>query len=117
MKLGDFGLADIGDQAHGTYGTPSYVAPEVILSDMKRTKYDRKADMWSLGATLYEILTGDYLVPKAKNQELCLNPTVKWYKVQGGLKECADVVKNLLARDPKQRLSSSDFLSDIQKIK
>jgi serine/threonine protein kinase len=59
-KLTDFGLAK---QVHGlastrtgiALGTPRYMAPEQIR-DAKRV--DARADIWSLGAVLFELYTG-----------------------------------------------------------
>ena len=60
-KLADFGaakkLADISDTAanpKSLHGTPYWMAPEVI----KQTGHGRYADIWSLGCTVIEMLTG-----------------------------------------------------------
>ena len=57
MKIADFGLAKFLKEdamASTLCGTPLYMAPEVITSN----KYDKKADLWSIGIIAYECLTG-----------------------------------------------------------
>ena len=55
-KIVDFGLATVAHAAaeKGIWGTPYYIAPEKI----RRQKIDARADIYSLGATLYHILAG-----------------------------------------------------------
>ncbi|EDQ84784.1 uncharacterized protein MONBRDRAFT_34550 [Monosiga brevicollis MX1] len=57
-KLGDFGLGDklsfFKTQTHGFIGTPYYMAPEVLREE----DYDYKADIWSMGVMLYEMVRG-----------------------------------------------------------
>ena len=57
VKLGDVGSAKIVNntqKATSFVGTGCWMAPEVI----KGTSYDCFADIWSLGCTVFEMLTG-----------------------------------------------------------
>ncbi len=58
-KIGDFGLARPLDaqvkEGEAIYGTPGYTAPEVM---MPPHKVDQRADIFSLGVLLKELLTG-----------------------------------------------------------
>ena len=116
VKLGDFGLAEMSPRGYGRIGTPGYMAPEVILSEKKKQYYDSKSDIWGLGATLCELLTGDYLVKNAKNESECLCPHPQWYKVDQKFQGAAEVCKMLLISDPKKRISASDFLQKIREV-
>jgi CheY-like chemotaxis protein len=60
LKVMDFGVARLqGHQTHLTevgtlVGTPSYMAPEQLLSE----DFDERADLFSMGVVLFECLTG-----------------------------------------------------------
>ncbi len=58
VRLLDFGIAKtlrVGRQAtdHG-FGSPGYCAPERL----ERSEVDQQSDLWAVGATLYEMLSG-----------------------------------------------------------
>jgi serine/threonine protein kinase/tetratricopeptide (TPR) repeat protein len=60
LSVNDFGLARMLEQPGMTMtgefvGTPAYMSPEQITAG--RTPLDRRTDIYSLGATLYELLT------------------------------------------------------------
>jgi serine/threonine-protein kinase len=62
VKLCDLGLAKeavpagTGEKSKMTEGTPSYASPEQALG---RTDIDARSDLYSLGATLYHLLSGE----------------------------------------------------------
>jgi serine/threonine protein kinase len=65
IKLADFGIAKLTDSTEseitltrtgGSLGTPHYMAPEQIE---KPSEVDHRADIYSLGVVLYEMLTGE----------------------------------------------------------
>ena len=53
-KLVDFGLAAMQGESNEIWGTPYYISPEKV----RRQKIDYRADIYSLGGTLYHALTG-----------------------------------------------------------
>ncbi|RIA96937.1 kinase-like domain-containing protein [Glomus cerebriforme] len=57
LKIADFGFARIlpsTSLAETLCGSPLYMAPEILRYE----KYDAKADLWSVGAVLYEMSIG-----------------------------------------------------------
>lgn len=113
LKIADFGFARFMEPqalAETLCGSPLYMAPELL----KFQKYSVKADLWSVGAIMFEMLTGS--VPfRCKNQmELmrmmetsqivfpeALRPTVS--------QACLDLLFSLLRKDLNQRISWDEF--------
>jgi len=58
IKIIDFGFAttyETGEKGDTFWGTPSYMAPELI----RKTEFDYElVDVWALGVVFYVILTG-----------------------------------------------------------
>gem|GEM_PF-2098590 len=73
MVVVDFGLARSlrampSPRALGVTGTLPYVAPERAAGDWARV--DHRADIWALGATLYELLTYQRAFPRRSREVL-----------------------------------------------
>lgn len=53
IDFGTSGLFEPGEQMNQKFGTPYYIAPEVLNNN-----YDEKCDLWSIGVILYILLCG-----------------------------------------------------------
>ena len=86
-------------------GTLNYCSPEIL--DGKK-KYDCEVDMWSLGCTLYYMVTGEHLWSFGKRAEAI---EYFWKKeVEIEFKEGCDkgyemLVRRLVVKNPKERLT------------
>lgn len=62
VKLMDLGIARLNGgnkySSYGFIGTPQYAAPEQILRDSDNTEINAQTDIYALGVTFYELLTG-----------------------------------------------------------
>ena len=73
VVLADFGLATYKNEQRYIYsrcGTPGFVAPEIITTNDPDAHYDVKCDLYSVGVTLYYILTAN--LPYAGKNELII---------------------------------------------
>ena len=125
-KLADMGLArEVSDavvaqaEAGRAYGTPYYISPEQIRGEVD---IDFRADIYSLGATLYHLVTGqvpfEAPTPAAVMHKHLKTPLVPPDHINtslsGGLGE---VVEVMMAKDRRRRYAStSDLLMDLEAI-
>ncbi len=74
-KVGDFGLARSFDgrsnRERTVFGTPGYTAPEVYS---KKYPVDQRSDIFSLGAMLCELLTGELPKPNSSYMVTGMDP-------------------------------------------
>jgi serine/threonine-protein kinase len=125
-KLADLGLARqaVGDvlaqdEKGMVIGTPFYIAPEQIRG---RQDIDHRADIYSLGATLYHMVTGQPPFP-GTDVDAVLNAHLKDEltppdhintSLSAGLGE---VVEFMMARDRNQRYQSPrDLILDLERL-
>lgn len=121
VKLLDFGLAKLlDDEKFATMtdsgvalGTPGYMSPEQI----QRKKVDCRTDIYSLGCTLYELLTGvkpfqgsvldcmhGHLLEspapmRSHSSSISVSPAVE------------NVIRQAMAKNPDRRISTADAFS------
>lgn len=96
-------------------GSPGYTAPEIL--DEKSFEYDaRKADMFSLGIILYELLCGklpyEILDDKKKQLALIKQKNIKYPNDVRISSEATKLIDKLLDVDPKKRPRAQDVLKD-----
>ncbi|KAM9392668.1 serine/threonine-protein kinase ULK1a isoform 2-T3 [Pholidichthys leucotaenia] len=112
FKIADFGFArhlQENTMAATMCGSPMYMAPEVIMS----RNYDAKADLWSIGAIVYQCLTGKAPFYASTPTELRL-----FYEAHSNLlpnipkdtsSDIKDLLLGLLKRNHKERMSFEEF--------
>ncbi len=122
LKLADFGLASRGSHtADGTmiYGTPQYLAPELLLGAPRTVQ----SDIYSLGVMMVQLLTGKLLFDgndAEKVAEMHLKERIAlskrfWGKpVSNGMKA---LLSGMLAKRPCQRFPDyPSLLRDMKRV-
>ncbi|KAK7286775.1 hypothetical protein RJT34_22006 [Clitoria ternatea] len=115
LKIADFGFArslQPRGLAETLCGSPLYMAPEI----MQLQKYDAKADLWSVGAILFQLVTGR--TPFTGNNQIqLLQNIMKSTELQfpsdnpSLSSECKDLCQILLRRNPVERLTFEEFFN------
>jgi hypothetical protein len=117
----DFGLARLTDSASLTstdaiVGTPKYMSPEQILAHAQRP-VDGRADVYSLGATLYHVVAGrppfDAPTVQAFIKAILEErpPTPRRFNRQVP-HDLATIILRCLEKDPADRYASASELAD-----
>lgn len=120
-KLVDFGIAtfDYANAEKGIFGTPYYIAPE----KMTPGSMDTRADMYSLGATLFHALTGHPpFISKNNSASDCAQMRLKvdpppLFRYRRTINsEINKIVLRMLKREPGQRYPTyASLIGDMQK--
>ncbi|CAI5461235.1 unnamed protein product [Closterium sp. Yama58-4] len=114
IKLADFGASKafhegtVGEGCKSIRGSVFWMAPEVI----KGEGYGRRADIWSLGCTVIEMLTGSHPWPNMDNTWSAIFHIAKTTTGPPIPEECSDEGKDFLAAcfklDPGERPSATE---------
>ena len=115
IRIADFGFAVFTPKDQlltHKCGTPGYVAPEMFMRD---DGYSYKADVFSLGALFFNLLTGRYLF-SGENMEQTLRRNVRCdisgisKYISNMSKNCKDLLIWMLKPDPDQRPTAREAL-------
>ncbi|KAF8066328.1 CPK24 [Scenedesmus sp. PABB004] len=114
LRVVDFGTSEFcrpGERLTQKFGTPYYVAPEVLQCD-----YGPAADVWSCGVVLYILLCGYPPFAGASDARILQKVAAgaysfanrEWQCVTEGAKQA---VTAMLAVDPRERASAAELLA------
>lgn len=123
LAISDFDTAKTvtkSQQAKTVIGTPSYMAPEV-LSSQNRDLYGYKADVWSFGMTMYELLTlKEPYEDEDKFEVATMIIAGTRPKMPSGLppgyKQLIELYETLTVKDPKARPELRDVRDVLQQM-
>lgn len=124
VKLADLGIAKVDGKdtdltkTNMMIGTPAYLPPEQAQN---AKGVDARADIYSLGATFYEMLTGQQPYPGENSIEvlhkLFLTPVPDPRKLNPAVSAAsAAIVMKMMAKDPKDRFqNATELLAMLEK--
>lgn len=123
VKLLDFGIASLREKAQfdeaatlpslHALGTPSFMAPEQARG--RKEHLDERADIWSLGAVLFTLLSGRYVHETRTAEEALISAATMPPRLLGSLRPdlpslVTDVVDRALAFDPQERWENASAM-------
>jgi serine/threonine protein kinase len=126
VKLMDFGIAK-GEEDHSLtragmlVGSPSYMAPEILAGETTSEEEEKGTDVWALGVSLYELLTGEKPF-RGKNAEdlFAAIQRGRYQSVRALAPDCprrlAHAVERCLSRRPAARGSAAALSRTLQSI-
>ncbi|KAI8381091.1 kinase-like domain-containing protein [Radiomyces spectabilis] len=129
LKVADFGFARFlpnASLADTLCGSPLYMGPEIL----SYKKYDAKADLWSVGAVLFEMITGrppfraqnhlellkkiqenndNIRFPDEKLSSISNSPNNRSLVIIGD--DMKDLIRKLLKKNPVERMTFEEFFN------
>jgi hypothetical protein len=121
VKVTDFGLAKTRDEesqltvAGTSIGTPYYLSPEQAMG---LTTIDHRADLYSLGVTMYHLLTGRLPFDAKSSTEVMMmhvkaQPPDPRTINPGLARGLSQVILRLMEKNPANRFSSADSIVEV----
>ncbi|CDM33671.1 hypothetical protein DTO013E5_1446 [Penicillium roqueforti] len=116
LKIADFGFArslPATSLAETLCGSPLYMAPEILRYE----KYDAKADLWSVGTVLYEMVVGRPPFRATNHVELLRKiekgeDRIRFPEDNPASDDIKKLIRGLLKRNPVERLNFPEFFSN-----
>lgn len=116
LKIADFGFArslPATSLAETLCGSPLYMAPEILRYE----KYDAKADLWSVGTVLYEMVVGKPPFRASNHVELLRKiergeDRIKFPEENPASDDIKQLIRALLKRNPVERMTFPDFFEN-----
>jgi serine/threonine-protein kinase len=111
-KLVDFGLAKLfeGEGGAPLSGTPAFLAPELF----RRERAGEKSDVYALGVTYHQLLTGDvpFMAPTLQEliERVTKEPVPEVEDLAAPMQQCHAA---LLAKDPDKRPTAGEAAHDL----
>ena len=136
VKIADFGISKIlsisgKEKLKDRSGTPAYMAPEICVKALQKDGHSFAVDIWSAGVVLYTMIYGKlpFKPNKNKNKEVKKDAkkddkvpddvdlvkqieNVNFFCKDGPSEGCIKLIKKILMKEPENRLSINDILSD-----
>ncbi|GAD98237.1 serine/threonine protein kinase (Pdd7p), putative [Paecilomyces variotii No. 5] len=117
LKIADFGFArslPSTSLAETLCGSPLYMAPEILRYE----KYDAKADLWSVGTVLYEMVVGKPPFRASNHVELLRKiergeDRIRFPADNEASEEIKQLIQALLKRNPVERMTFKDFFDNV----
>jgi serine/threonine protein kinase len=120
VRIGDLGLARKakGTAALTKCGTDCYMAPEMISGKA----YGKKADVWSLGCVLFEMMSGTFMSELAGNpgamvltEEEFVETMLQQIPTRFS-QSSIDLVRKMMHRGPNKRPSIDEVIHELERL-